>query len=175
MKHQNCYVPYHKCRLLCKINQHILFHKKGSNSIVELVNSSLPLRKDLIVEVLTVGSLHPPQVCSVSQNSLVKPYWLLWFFKSCTIFIRNNHIHSSITATSYQKQVMTATTGKPCHAGRIVIKYVKVNNIVCRCAFTSLRDSKSKKNFAHIWVQGNDHIHFTVYLIRGAKYSLFFA
>ena len=59
---------------LYKINQHILFHKKGSNSIVELVNSSLPLRKDLIVEVLTVGSLHPPQVCSVSENSLVKPY-----------------------------------------------------------------------------------------------------
>ena len=62
-----------KIHYLYKINQHILFHKKGSNSIVELVNSSLPLRKDLIVEVLTVGSLHPPQVCLVSQNSLFKP------------------------------------------------------------------------------------------------------
>ena len=147
---------------LCKINEYILFHKKGSNSIVELVNSSLPLRKDLIVEVLTVGSLHPPQVYSVSQNSLIKPYICDNFLNHALLFIPNNFIHSYITATSYQKQVMTATTGKPCHAGRIVIKYVKVNNIVCRCAFTSLRDSKSKKNFAHIWVKGNNHIHFTI-------------
>ena len=34
----------------------------GSDSVVERVNSSLPLRKDLLVEVLTVGNLNPPQV-----------------------------------------------------------------------------------------------------------------
>ena len=34
----------------------------GSDTIVERVNSSKPLRKDLMVEVLTVGNLNPPQV-----------------------------------------------------------------------------------------------------------------
>ena len=40
----------------------ITLEYSGSDSVVERVNSSLPLRKDLIVEVLTVGSLYPPQV-----------------------------------------------------------------------------------------------------------------
>ena len=34
----------------------------GSDSVVERVNSSQPLKKDLLVEVLTVGNLYPPQV-----------------------------------------------------------------------------------------------------------------
>ena len=40
----------------------ITLEYSGSDAIVERVNSSLPLRKDLLVEVLTVGSLNPPQV-----------------------------------------------------------------------------------------------------------------
>ena len=42
------------------------FLDQGSDSVVERVNSSLPLRKDLVVEVLTVGSLYPPQVNTLS-------------------------------------------------------------------------------------------------------------
>ena len=34
----------------------------GSDTVVERINSSKPLRKDLLVEVLTVGNLYPPQV-----------------------------------------------------------------------------------------------------------------
>lgn len=34
----------------------------GSDSAVERINASLPLRKDLLVEVLAVGNLYPPQV-----------------------------------------------------------------------------------------------------------------
>ena len=45
---------------------HLFFLDQGSDSVVERVNSSLPLRKDLVVEVLTVGSLYPPQVNTLS-------------------------------------------------------------------------------------------------------------
>jgi hypothetical protein len=34
----------------------------GSDTVVERVKSTQPLRKDLVVEVLTVGNLYPPQV-----------------------------------------------------------------------------------------------------------------
>ena len=62
--------------------------------MVERINSSLPLRKDLIVEVLTVGSLYPPQVImlflSIHLKLLTKIFTL--------VRILNDILSSNITS-----------------------------------------------------------------------------
>ena len=61
---------------------HLFFLDQGSDSVVERVNSSLPLRKDLVVEVLTVGSLYPPQVNTLSTKSCIQFFALVYFLYS---------------------------------------------------------------------------------------------
>ena len=56
----------------------ITLEYSGSDSIVERINSSMPLRKDLAVEVLTVGNLYPPQVYYryvISKTSKDSYHW----------------------------------------------------------------------------------------------------
>ncbi|KAL1130617.1 hypothetical protein AAG570_011859 [Ranatra chinensis] len=52
----------------------------GSNAVVERINSSRPLTKDLIVEVLSVGDLYPPNILyqyTVRNNSYYRYEWLM--------------------------------------------------------------------------------------------------
>ncbi|GAB6020024.1 hypothetical protein CHUAL_002773 [Chamberlinius hualienensis] len=54
----------------------------GSNVVVERINSSRPLKRDLFVEVLSVGKLHPPDIQyqynePVERNSAPKYSWEL--------------------------------------------------------------------------------------------------
>ncbi|XP_054290364.1 A disintegrin and metalloproteinase with thrombospondin motifs 20-like [Macrosteles quadrilineatus] len=50
----------------------------GSDSVVERVNSSRPLSKDLLIEVLSVGNLYPPDIkysYTVQRTSLAQYSW----------------------------------------------------------------------------------------------------
>ena len=56
----------------------VILDYTGSDVILERLNSTKPIRKDLVVEVLTVGALYPPDVTYsylVSRQSQVEYKW----------------------------------------------------------------------------------------------------
>ena len=56
----------------------VILDYTGSDTVTERLNSTKPLRKDLVVEVLTVGALNPPDVSYtylVSRERQVRYRW----------------------------------------------------------------------------------------------------
>jgi hypothetical protein len=60
----------------------------GSEAVAERLNSSSkPLQKDLIVEVLSVGNLYPPDIhysYTISVSELTKYRWVLGGWSDCS-------------------------------------------------------------------------------------------